>query len=92
VLLLRDAEQRTGIVARMAAAPRDRRDPTRIVHQLRDIIVARVFGICCRYEDGIDHNALRTDPALKMAVGRCPELDAAMLRGIPPDGRHVFVA
>ena len=78
VLLLRAAEQRTGIIARMASALRDRRDPTRIVHQLSEIIGARVFGICCGYEDGIDHNALRTDPAMKMAVGRCPESGLAL--------------
>ena len=74
--MLRAAEQRIGIVARLAAALPDRRDPARILHKLNEIIAARVFGICCGYEDGIDHDALRTDPALKMAVGRCPETGA----------------
>jgi Transposase DDE domain group 1 len=73
VLLLRAAEQKIGIVARMAAALPDRRDPSRVQHKLTEIIAARVFSICCGHEDGIDQNALRTDPALKMAVGRCPE-------------------
>ena len=76
VLLLRAAEQRIGVIAAMAAALPDRRDPTRVRHRLWEIIAARVFGICCGYEDGIDHNALRTDPALKMAVGRCPQTGA----------------
>ncbi len=75
VLLLRAAEQKVGIVARLAAALPDRRDPTRVIHKLHEIIAARVLGICCGYEDAIDHNQLRTDPALKMAVGRCPETD-----------------
>jgi hypothetical protein len=78
MLLLRAAEQRLGIIARMASALRDRRDPARLVHQLREIIGARVIGICCGYEDGIDHNALRDDPAMKMAVGRCPETGRAL--------------
>ena len=73
LLLLRAAEQKIGIVARCAGALPDRRDPTRIQHQLTEIIGARVFGICCGYEDGVDQNQLRHDPALKMAVGRCPE-------------------
>jgi len=73
VLLLRAAEQKIGIVKRIAAALPDRRDQTRIRHRLAEIIGARVFGICCGYEDGVDQNALRHDPALKMAVGRCPE-------------------
>lgn len=76
VLLLRAAEQKVGIVARLAAALPDRRDPTRVLHKLNEIIAARVFGICCGYEDAIDHDTLRDDPALKMAVGRCPETGA----------------
>lgn len=76
VLLLRAAEQKVGVIARLAAALPDRRDPTRIRHRLGEIIAARVFGICCGYEDAIDHNQLRNDPALKMAVGRCPETGA----------------
>jgi hypothetical protein len=76
VLLLRAAEQKIGVIGRLAAALPDRRDPTRVRHRLTEIIAARVFGICCGYEDGIDHDALRHDPALKMAVGRCPETGA----------------
>ena len=78
MLLLRGAEKKTGILARLAAAFRDRRDPTRIRHRLGEIIEARVFGICCGYEDGIDHDALRHDPVMKMAVGRCPETGAPL--------------
>jgi Transposase DDE domain group 1 len=76
VLLLRAAEQKVGVIAAMAAALPDRRDHTRVRHRLTEIIGARVFGISCGYEDGIDHNQLRYDPALKMAVGRCPESGA----------------
>ena len=78
VLLLRAAEQKTGVIARLAAALPDRRDPNRITHRATEIIGARVFGICCGWEDGIDHNQLRDDPALKMAVGRCPQTGAAL--------------
>lgn len=78
VLLLRAGEQKIGVIAAMAAALPDRRDPTRVRHGLHEIIAARVFGICCGYEDGIDHDALRHDPALKMAVGRAPETGAAL--------------
>lgn len=76
VLLLRAAEQKIGVIGRLAWALPDRRDPTRVRHRLTEIIAARVFGICCGYEDGIDHDVLRHDPALKMAVGRCPETGA----------------
>ncbi len=78
LLLLRAAEQKIGVCARLAAILPDRRDPTRTLHPLTEIISARVFAICCGYEDGNDHDALRHDPALKMAVGRCPETGAAL--------------
>lgn len=78
VLLLRAAEQKIGVIARLAAALPDRRDPARIHHRFTEIIGARVFGICCGWEDAIDHNQLRDDPALKMAVGRCPETGAPL--------------
>ena len=78
MLLLRGAEKKTGVLARLAAAMRDRRDLTRIRHRMGEIIEARVFGICCGYEDGIDHDALRHDPVMKMAVGRCPETGAPL--------------
>ena len=78
MLLLRAAERKTGIIARLAAALPDRRDPARIRHRFTEIIGARVFGICCGYEDAIDHDWLRHDPALKMAAGRCPETGAPL--------------
>ena len=78
LLLLRAAEQKVGVIARLAAALPDRRDPARIRHRFAEIIGARVFGICCGWEDGIDHNRLRDDPALKMAVGRCPQTGAPL--------------
>jgi hypothetical protein len=78
VLLLRAAEQKIGVIGRMSAPLPDRRDATRIRHRFAEIIGARVFGICEGYEDAIDHDRLRHDPALKMAVGRCPESGAPL--------------
>jgi len=73
LLLLREAERRLGIADRLAAAIRDRRDPTRIAHEMSELLKTRVFAICCGHEDGNDLNRLRHDPLLKLAVGRCPE-------------------
>jgi hypothetical protein len=78
VLLLRAAEVKIGVVARLAGTVRDKRDPLRIQHTMGEIIAARVFAICCGWEDAIDLNQLRRDPALKMAVGRCPESAAPL--------------
>jgi hypothetical protein len=78
LLLLREAERRLGVCARLADTFRDRRDPTRILHMLSEMVSTRVFAICCGYADGNDLNLLRHDPALKMAVGRAPETGAAL--------------
>jgi hypothetical protein len=72
VMLLALAERRMGIAARLAAEIIDRRDPTRIVHGLSDILRARMFAIACGYEDADDLDHLRSDPALKLACGHLP--------------------
>src|SRR6201989_2953385 len=58
--------------ARLAAEIIDRREPTRIVHGLSDILRARMFAIACGYEDADDLDHLRSDPALKLACGHLP--------------------
>ena len=73
VMLLAMAEKRLGIADRLAGLIPDRRDPTRITHTLADMIRARIFAICCGYEDADDLDALRTDPAFKLACGRLPD-------------------
>jgi Transposase DDE domain group 1 len=74
VMLLAMAERRLSIADRLARIFPDRRDPTRITHSLADMIRARVFAICCGYEDANDLDSLRTDPAFKLACGRLPTL------------------
>jgi Transposase DDE domain group 1 len=78
LLLLRAAEKKVGVCARLGRAMRDRRDPSRIHHAMFELVSARVLAIACGYEDGNDLDQLRHDPALKIAVGRCPETGAAL--------------
>jgi len=73
VMLLGLAERRMGIADRLAAAITDRRDPTRIVHALSDILRARMLAIACGYEDADDLDHLRSDPALKLACAHLPD-------------------
>jgi len=73
VMLLGLAERRTGIADRLAAEIVDRRDPTRVVHTLSDILRARILAIACGYEDADDLDYLRSDPALKLACGHLPD-------------------
>ena len=73
VMLLSMAERRLGIADRLAYAFPDRRNPSRITHTLADLIRARVFAIACGYEDAVDLDRRRGDPAFKLACGRLPD-------------------
>ena len=73
VLLLAEAERRTGLIARLAATIVDERDPSRVRHSAEQMMRQRIFGIACGYEDCNDFDELRADPAFKLAVGRLPE-------------------
>ena len=73
VMLLSLAERRLGVAERLAAAfpigAIRRASPTRFA----DMIRARIFAICCGYEDADDLDVLRSDPAFKLACGRLPD-------------------
>ena len=62
-----------GIADKLAAEITDRREPTRVIHALSDILRARILAIACGYEDADDLDYLRSDPALKLACGRLPD-------------------
>ena len=76
VMLLSMAERRLGIAERLARCFPDRRDPLRITHTLADMVRARILAIACGYEDADDLDALRVDPAFKLACGRLPDTGA----------------
>ena len=59
VMLLAMAERRLGLADKLARVFPDRRDPTRVVHSLVDMFRARMFAICCGYEDADDLDHLR---------------------------------
>ena len=73
VMLLSAAARRMGIAEKLAAVIPDRRDQTRVVHSLAEILLTRILAIACGYEDADDLDSLRSDPAFKLACGRLPE-------------------
>jgi hypothetical protein len=76
VPLLADIERRLGIAERLAQCLPDPRAPGRVRHTLVEMIRFRILLIAAGYPDSNDCDALRTDPALKMALGRAPESGA----------------
>jgi hypothetical protein len=70
VLALQKLEERTGIVRRFAACFIDYRKADQIEHPLLDLVMQRVFGLALGYEDLNDHDELRRDPMLAVALGQ----------------------
>src|SRR3954470_16854543 len=69
VLVLADIERRLGIAERLTRCLTDPRSPERVHHTLAEMIRFRVLLIAAGYPDANDRDALRADPAFKMAVG-----------------------
>ena len=69
-LLLREIEQRTGIIRQFAGCFVDHRDADLIEHTVRELVAQRVYGLALGYEDLNDHDQLRRDPLLATLVGK----------------------
>ena len=69
-LMLREVEQRTGILNKFAACFVDYRNAEAIEHSVADLVAQRVYGLCLGYEDLNDHDQLRADPVLAAMVGK----------------------
>src|SRR4030088_3278676 len=86
ILLLAAVEQRLGIPERLANCIEDPRAPERVRHGLAEMIRYRALPIAAGYPDGNDCDALRADPAFKMAVGGCPRAAPICARNQPSAG------
>src|SRR3978361_1944771 len=82
-LLLRAKERVVRLWERFAQCFRDERHPTSIEHGVATLVGQRVFGIALGYEDLVDHDELRHDPALAVLAGKlaCRRPDCAPLAG-----------
>jgi hypothetical protein len=79
-LLLREVEAKFHFVERFANCFTDHRDPDLVEHPLADLLKQRIFGLCLGYEDLNDHDRLRHDPLLAVAVGKTDPLGNDRLR------------
>jgi hypothetical protein len=76
VLVLAEIDRRLGLSERLARCLTDPRVPGRVHHTLVEMIRFRALLIAAGYPDANDCDALRADPAFKLAVGRRPESGA----------------
>jgi hypothetical protein len=69
-LLLREVEQRFGIIRQFAGCFTDHRDPGKLEFTVEELLLQRVMGLALGYEDLNDHEQLRHDPLLALLCGR----------------------
>jgi hypothetical protein len=72
LMLLREVDRKLGLTRGLAGCIRDCRDRSKVRLSVEEMLRQRVFGIAAGYEDCNDHDSLKSDPVLKMAVGRAP--------------------
>ena len=92
VLLLREVERGTGLSAGLAECFRDHRDARLVEHTVEELLGQRIYGLCLGYEDLNDHDQLRTDPMLAVAVDKADPMlaVAAGLRSGEGAGGQVY--
>lgn len=68
-LILQAADAALKLTQRLAACFSDFRNPARCEHSLRDLVAQRLCGLVLGYEDVNDHDSLRDDSLLALALG-----------------------
>jgi DDE family transposase len=69
-LLLRETDQKIGLLSRVRKCFSDHRHPWLIQHELGELLGQRIYGLALGYEDLNDHEELRRDPLLAVMAGK----------------------
>ena len=69
-LLLRQIDVRLGLCSSLARCFTDTRDARFTDHSVQELLAQRIHAIALGYEDLNDHQTLRLDPLLAVAVGK----------------------
>ena len=69
-LLLREVDQRLGLLDRLTGCFNDYRNPLSVEHSVHALVSQRVYGLALGYEDLNDHDVLRKDSVLALLVGK----------------------
>ncbi len=70
VALLAGADRKLRLAERLSTCFTDLRIADAVTHALPDLLRQRIFGLALGYEDLIDHDALRFDPALAAVIDK----------------------
>jgi hypothetical protein len=68
--LMREIDDHFSIIDPMGDYLEDLRSPTQTKHSLVEMVRQRVYQIAADYEDCIDAEFIRIDPAIRLAIGK----------------------
>ncbi len=77
IILMAELDQKLKITARFAECFRDYRNSSYLDYSVHELLAQRVYGIVLGYEDVNDHDKLRHDPALAIALKKLNFIDSA---------------
>lgn len=69
LLLLREVEQQTGLIGRLADCVKDNRHQGYVQHSVASMLSQRIFQIAAGYEDANDCDSMKGDGILKICAG-----------------------
>jgi len=72
-ILMRQVDNFVGVTESFATLISERRDPSRVIHDLQEQCRQRMYGIALGYEDCNDAERLRHDPVLKTSCDCLPD-------------------
>jgi hypothetical protein len=68
IVLIAELDKKLKITTRFANCFRDYRNSSYVDYSVHELLAQRVYGIALGYEDVNDHDKLRDDPALAIAL------------------------
>ena len=76
VLLLKQIDKKLNLTTRLASICRkyDSRQQGKVEHDVKSLLIQRIYAIACGYEDLNDHNELRHDIVWQTVSGKTKEL------------------
>ncbi|VEP12968.1 transposase (fragment) [Hyella patelloides LEGE 07179] len=75
IVLMAELDKKLKITSRFAECFQDYRDSSYVNYSVHQLLAQRVYGIVLGYEDVNDHDKLRNDPALAIALERLNYID-----------------
>jgi hypothetical protein len=78
LLLLKEVENKIGIIKKISQCIKDERHPSYVEHSIESLVSQRVYQISAGYEDANDCDALKEDSVLKICTGKLTGTDSSL--------------